>query len=84
MWCIFEKMMDGKKNVNKLWPFKYVVMHFGLPNALNVFQHFMNDIFHEYLYYFMVCYINDIVIFSNNMNYMFNLFWTSLGKLNFT
>ncbi len=27
----------------------------------------MNDIFHEYLDYFMVCYINDIVIIFNNM-----------------
>jgi hypothetical protein len=27
----------------------------------------MNDIFHEYLDYFVVCYIDGNVIFSNNM-----------------
>jgi hypothetical protein len=63
-----QKNDEWKK---KLWTsyghFKYVVMHFGLPNALIVFQHFMNNIFHEYLDYFMVCYIDDIVNFSNNM-----------------
>jgi hypothetical protein len=64
-----------------------VVMHFGIPNALNVFQHFMNDIFHEYLDYFMVCSINDIVIFSNNMKedeWHVQLVWTSSRKFNFT
>jgi hypothetical protein len=27
----------------------------------------MNDVFHEYLDDFMVCYIDDILIFSKNM-----------------
>jgi len=27
----------------------------------------MNDVFHEYLDDFVVCYIDDILIFSNNM-----------------
>jgi hypothetical protein len=27
----------------------------------------MNDIFHEYLDYFVVCYIDDSIIFFNNM-----------------
>jgi hypothetical protein len=27
----------------------------------------MNDVFHEYFNDFMVCYINDIFIFSKNM-----------------
>jgi hypothetical protein len=47
--------------------FEYVVMPFGLTNAHVVFQHMMNDVFHEYLDNFVVCYINGILIFSKNM-----------------
>jgi len=44
---------------------KYVVMPFGHINALNVFQHLMNDAFCEYLDGFVVYYIDDIFIFSH-------------------
>jgi hypothetical protein len=48
--------------------FEYVVMSFGITNAwFVIFQHLMNDVFHKYLDDFIVCYINDIVIFSKNM-----------------
>ncbi len=47
--------------------FEYVVMPFGLTNALVIFQHIMNDVFCEYLDDFVVCYIDDILIFSKNM-----------------
>jgi hypothetical protein len=47
--------------------FEYVVMPFGLTNVLVVFQHLMNDVFRGYLDEFMVCYIDDILIFSKNM-----------------
>jgi hypothetical protein len=46
--------------------FEYVTMPFGLTNAHVVFQHLMNDVFYEDLDDFMVCYINDILIFSKN------------------
>jgi hypothetical protein len=42
-------------------------MSFGLTNTLVVFQHLMNDVFCEYLDDFVVCYIDDIFIFSKNM-----------------
>jgi hypothetical protein len=42
-------------------------MSFGLTNTLVVFQHLINDVFHEHLDDFMVCYIDDILIFSKNM-----------------
>jgi hypothetical protein len=42
-------------------------MAFGLTNALGVFQDMMNDVFYEYLDDFVVCYINDILIFLKNM-----------------
>jgi hypothetical protein len=41
-------------------------MPLGFMNALVVFQHLMNDDFHEYLDDFVVCYINDIFICSKN------------------
>jgi hypothetical protein len=47
--------------------FVYVVTCFGLTNAPTAFQHMMNDVFHEYLDDFVVCYITDILIFSKNM-----------------
>jgi len=47
--------------------FKYIMMPFDLTNALVVFQHLMNDVFCKYLDDFMVCYINDILIFSKNV-----------------
>jgi hypothetical protein len=47
--------------------FEYVVMPFGCTNVLVVFQRLMNDVFHEYLDDFMVYYVDDIFIFSNNM-----------------
>jgi hypothetical protein len=47
--------------------FEYVVMCFGLTNALVIFQHMMIDVFHEYLDDSVVCYINDILIFLKNM-----------------
>jgi hypothetical protein len=42
-------------------------MSFGLTNTPIVFLHLMNNVFHEYLDDFMVCYINDILISSKNM-----------------
>jgi hypothetical protein len=42
-------------------------MPFGFTNTPIVFQHLMNDVFDEYLDDFVVCYINDILIFLKNM-----------------
>ena len=46
--------------------FEYMVMPFGLTNAPAVFQHMMNDIFREYLDQFVVIYLDDILIFSQD------------------
>jgi hypothetical protein len=43
------------------------VIFFALTNTLVVFQHLMNNVFCEYLDDFVVCYIDDILIFSKNM-----------------
>jgi len=46
--------------------FEYNVMPFGLTNAPAVFQHLMNDVFREFLDDFVVCYLDDILVFSQN------------------
>jgi len=42
-------------------------MSFGLSNALSVFQRFMNNIFVDMLDVCMIVYLNDILIYSNNL-----------------
>jgi hypothetical protein len=52
-----------------------------------MFQHIMKDVFCEYLNDFMVCYINDIPIFSKNMEdykHHVHLVWENFKNLNFT
>jgi len=42
-------------------------MLFGLANALSLFQHFINNTLRPYLDVFCTAYINDILIYSNNL-----------------
>ena len=48
--------------------FEWSVMPFGLTNAPTAFQRFMNDIFSDLLDVCVVIYLNDILIYSNNMS----------------
>ena len=43
-------------------------MLFGLTNTHIVFQWFMNDIFSNFLDVYVVIYLDDILIYSNNMS----------------
>ena len=47
--------------------FEYFVMPFGLTNVPAIFQHLMNDIFLEFLDNFVVCYLNDILIYFKDI-----------------
>jgi len=48
--------------------FEWSVMPFGLTNASAAFQQFMNDIFSDLLDICIVIYLDDILIYSNNMS----------------
>jgi len=46
--------------------YEYKVMPFGVTNAPGVFMEYMSRIFHAYFDKFVVVFINDILIYSNN------------------
>jgi hypothetical protein len=46
--------------------FEYLVLPFGLTNGPATFQYFMNDIFADMIDCFIVVYLDDILIYSNN------------------
>ena len=43
-------------------------MSFGLTNAFTAFQQFMNDIFLDLLNIYVVVYLNDILIYLDNIS----------------
>jgi len=47
--------------------FKYLVTLFGFANALSSFQYFINNTLRPYLDVFYTAYINNILVYSNNL-----------------
>ncbi|KAF8667767.1 hypothetical protein RHS04_09261 [Rhizoctonia solani] len=47
--------------------FEYLVMPFGLTNAPAAFQHFMNNLFQDLIDVTVVIYLDNILIFSENL-----------------
>ena len=60
---------DEKKTaiVTRYGSFEFLVMPFGLCNAPATFFTLMNDVLRPYLDSFLVVYLDDIVVFSDNM-----------------
>ena len=48
--------------------FEYVVMPLGLTNAPATFQHLMNLTFQDLLYKWVMVYLNDILVFSKDID----------------
>jgi hypothetical protein len=46
--------------------YKYLIMSFELINESFIFQNFMNDTLMNYLNEFVVAYLDDIIVYSNN------------------
>jgi hypothetical protein len=46
--------------------FKYLVMPFGLTNAPSLFERFIEEVLYKVLHYFVVVYLDDILIFSKD------------------
>jgi hypothetical protein len=52
--------------VSRYGLYEYMVMSFGLTNALSYFMYLMNKVFMEYLDKFVVVFINDILVYSRS------------------
>ncbi|KAG5727064.1 hypothetical protein E4T56_gene20328 [Termitomyces sp. T112] len=64
------RIRDGDEWKTSFWTrygqFEFLVMQFGLRNAPAVFQRMVNDLFHDLVDVYMVLYLDDIIIFSEN------------------
>ena len=62
--------------------YEYTVMLFELKNALVTFQRLINDTLREYLDDFAITYLNDILIYSDDLEMHCSHVHKVLGKLN--
>jgi hypothetical protein len=52
--------------ITKYGLYEFMVMSFGLTNALAYFMYLMNNVFMDYLNKFVVVFIDDILVYSQN------------------
>jgi hypothetical protein len=52
--------------VSRYGLYEYMVMSFGLTNALTYFMYLMNKVFMEYLDKFVMVFIDDILVYSRS------------------
>ena len=52
--------------ITKYGLYEFMVMSFGLTNALAYFMYLMNSVFMDYLDKFVVVFIDDILVYSQN------------------
>jgi len=62
--------------------YKYTVMSFELKNALITFQRLINDMLREYLDDFAITYLDDILIYSDDLKMHCSHVHKVLEKLN--
>jgi len=72
-----------KNNIlNKIQYYEYTVMSFKLKNTLVIFQRLINDILREYLNDFVITYLDNILIYSDNLEMHHKHMHKVLAKLN--
>ena len=60
--------VDIPKTACQTWygHFEFLVMSFGLTNALTTFMDHMNQVFYQFLDFFIIVFIDDIVVYSKS------------------
>ncbi len=69
-WQIQLKKKDRPKTafLTRNGQYQFKVMPFGLNNAPATFQKLMNKVLRQYIGKFVQVYLNDVIIYSNNLD----------------
>ena len=80
---IYIQKNDKKYTVFWTWwnLFEQLVMLFNLKNEFSIFQHYINDKFHDFLDIFVIAYIDDILIYSSTLSEHQKHVWMILEQL---
>lgn len=68
-WCLSERGTNGRIGFNTPnGHYEYLVMPFGLTNMPVVFQAMINNVLRDFLSQFVHVYLDDILIFSSDLD----------------